>query len=433
MRVRPDVFVRAIAAAAAIAFVFVATPAHAGGLALFEQGARGMGFAGAFTAQADDPSAIFHNAAGIAFLKGRQLQAGGALNRPRTTFTGADPFPGPLGAERTEGLPLLPPAVYYTHQFSERLVLGAGLTRPFAVRTRWENPEAFSGRFLSQRAEIDTLSLNPTAAYRAADRLAVGVGLDIRLSSIALRRRFPGLHPDSGELVDAASVRIDSRRDTAVGFNVGVLARPIENLSLGAQYRHGVAHGYQGEAEFSLLPTGSPALDAAVAAVIPAGTLPVRTALRFPAAITTGAAYEWGDWTFAGDVGFELWSKLRQIAIDFEGREDLREVVVQDYADSLQVRVGAERRLGRAWAVRGGYFFSDSPAPAASLSPLLFDADRHGITLGGSWRQGPWRVDAAGGIVRSQPRATGGTSRDGYDGTYETRAVTAGLSVGYVF
>jgi long-chain fatty acid transport protein len=323
--------------------------------------------------------------------------------------------------------------VYYTHQFSERIVLGAGLTRPFAVRNRWESPETFSGRFLAQRSEIDAISINPTAAYRVADRLAVGIGVDVRLSTMSLRRRFPGLHPVTETIVDAASVRIDGGRHTAVGFNVGVLARPAENLSVGAQYRHGVTHDYRGEAEFSLIPTGSPALDAAVAEVIPAGTLPARTSIQFPAVINTGAAYTWGDWTFAGDVDFWLWSRFQQIVLDYEGREDLREVAVQDYANSLQVRVGAERRLGTTWAVRGGYVFDDSPAPAASLSPLLFDADRHGFTLGGSWAQGSWRIDAAGGVMRSKARSTGGANPDAYEGTYQTRGVSAGLSIGYAF
>jgi long-chain fatty acid transport protein len=229
-------------------------------------------------------------------------------------------------SERTEVLPLLPPAVFYTHQFSERNVLGVGLTRPYALRTRWENPDTFSGRFLAQRSEIDAYSLNPTAAWRVADRLALGIGLDVRRSSLALRRRYPGLHPVTDEVVDAASVRVDARRDTAIGFNLGFLARPTESLSVGAQYRNGVTHNYQGDAEFSLLPTGSPDLDAAVAEIIPAGTLPFRSSLRFPASVNAGAAYAWGDWTFAGDVGFWLWSKFQQIAVDYEGREDLREV-----------------------------------------------------------------------------------------------------------
>ena len=417
--------------AAAIACVPV--PASAGGFALFEQGARSMGFADAFTAQAADPSVLAFNAAGIAFLRGRQLSLGGAVLMPRTTFTGRDPFPGADVSERTENRNIVPPAIFYTHQFSERLVLGAGVTQPFGVRTRWQGPETFSGRFLAQRTEISAFALNPTAAYRLADRLAIGAGIDVRLSTIGVRRRFPGVLPVTDEIVDAASVRVDGQRDTAIGFNVGALARPIENLSVGLQYRHGVAHDYHGEAEFSLLPTGSGALDAAVAEVIPAGTLPARTSLRFPGSLNAGAAYTWGDWTFAGDVGIWMWSRLQQIAIDFEGREDLREVVVEDYADSLQLRVGAERRFGSTWAARAGLVLDDSPAPAESLSPLLFDADRNGITLGGSWRQGAWRIDAAGAFMQSKARSTGGTSRDAYEGTYKTRATSAALSIGYVF
>src|SRR5688500_5110893 len=114
-----------IAPACALAtLALAARPAAAGGFAVSEQGARSMGFAGAFTAQATDPSAIAHNAAAIAFLKGRQFSIGGAWLGPHTTFTGSDPFPGSGVSERTQDVSLLPPAIFYTHQFSERLVLG---------------------------------------------------------------------------------------------------------------------------------------------------------------------------------------------------------------------------------------------------------------------------------------------------------------------
>src|SRR5688572_33406052 len=120
---------RALAAAVA-ACILGPVPAHAAGFAIFEQGARGMGFAGAFTAQANDPSAIFHNAAGIAFLKGRQAYLGGTMIAPRTTFTGADPVPGAGVFEETDTPAFALPAVYYTHQFTERLVFGAGVHTP---------------------------------------------------------------------------------------------------------------------------------------------------------------------------------------------------------------------------------------------------------------------------------------------------------------
>ena len=387
--------------------------AGAGGFALFEQGARSMGFAGAFTAQANDPSAIFHNAAGIAFLKGRQLYRGGRVLQPRTTFTGGDPFPGAGVTERTETTRLLPPAVFYTHQFSERLVLGAGLTRPFARHARsGTNPETFSGRFLAQRRSSTRTPSTPPWPTGWPTAWPWGSG------------STSGCPPWRAPAVP----RPASRDQRSGGRGLGAGRRP-------PGHRHWLQRGPARPAS----PRASPSARTTAAASTtttratpssrccppaprrwtprwprssPRERVPVRTSIRFPAVINVGAAYEWGDWTFAGDVGFWQWSKFQQIALDFEGREDLREVVVQDYADSAQIRLGAERRLGATWAVRGGYLYDDSPAPAASLSPLLFDADRHGFTLGGSWRQGPWRVDAAGGVCvrvrapRAAPAAT---------------------------
>ena len=74
-----------------------------------------MGFAGAYTAQSKDGSAIFHNAAGIAFLKDRQLYLGGTLISPSASFTGAEPFPGPTVTEEGDVGLLVPPNAYYTH------------------------------------------------------------------------------------------------------------------------------------------------------------------------------------------------------------------------------------------------------------------------------------------------------------------------------
>src|SRR6188474_999676 len=98
-----------LAAIVAVAFAVAPADSSAAGFAVFEQGARAMGFAGAFTAQASDPSAIFHNAAGVAFLRGQQLYAGGTLIAPSATFQGADPFPGSAVTE-TADMGLLVPA-----------------------------------------------------------------------------------------------------------------------------------------------------------------------------------------------------------------------------------------------------------------------------------------------------------------------------------
>ena len=87
--------VRSCAMRALMALPLVTVPASvlASGFAIESQGARAMGFAGAYVAQASDPSAIFYNAGGVGFLKGRQLYIAGAFAGLSTNFTGAGPTP----------------------------------------------------------------------------------------------------------------------------------------------------------------------------------------------------------------------------------------------------------------------------------------------------------------------------------------------------
>jgi long-chain fatty acid transport protein len=419
-----------LCAAAFIAFAPAA--ASAAGFAIFEQGARSMGFAGAFTAQSD-PSAIFHNAAGIAFLTGRQAYAGGTIIAPSSTFTGADPFPGSAVTEKADMGVLLPPAAYYTHQFSERLVLGAGWTTPFGLETRWHDPDSFSGRFISEEAELRAFSLNPTVAYKIEDRLAVGFGVDVRFSTLSLTRRVPVIDPFTQKVEDAASAHLSSGTEMGIGFNVGVLARPTPSLSVGASYRHKVKVDYSADATFAPISTGNEELDAQVAADLPAGGLPVSTSITFPAVASFGAAYSWNDWTIEADVNWYQWSTFDRVLLLFETRPDLSQALLEGYSNSWQYRLGLEKPLTKIWAVRGGLFYDQSPAPAAAVSPMLPDADRYGLALGGSFRPGRFWIDAGSWIVLGDSRSTEGQSHDAYDGTYDSHGLTLGVSFGYAF
>src|SRR5437867_1320724 len=143
-------------------------PVRAAGFALFEHGGKGMGFAGAFTAQASDPSAIFHNPAGIAFLRRKQFYAGGTAVMPSWRFEGANPFPGEGVSERDAVSVLLPPAAYYTQPFSRRVAVGVGIYVPFGLKTEWADADRFSGRYISQKAALGGFAVNPTVAVKLA-------------------------------------------------------------------------------------------------------------------------------------------------------------------------------------------------------------------------------------------------------------------------
>lgn len=408
--------------------------AHASGFAIFEQGARGMGLAGAYVAQSQDPSAIFHNAAGIAFLKGSRIYFGATLIHPDSKFSGANPFPGDGVSERSNAGVTIPPAFDYSRQLTPRLVVGVGLHVPYGLSTRWANRDSsFSGRFVSKRAQVRSLSINPTLAYKLADRLAVGGGLDVRVSKVELERNVPVVDPFSFRVKDAAAVALSSGNELALGFNLGVLAKPTENLALGIAYRHKVKTDFGGRADFTPIATGSAQLDALVAQRLPAGSVPVTTRITFPALLTIGVEYHWGEWLLAADVDFHQWSSFDTLPLDFEGRSDLGSVVEENYKNSQIYRIGAERRLSERWTLRGGYFFDRSPAPAASVGPILPDASRHCASLGASWSRGRLRVEAANWLLFFKERSTEGQNHDGYNGSYRSFAELFSLSIGLSF
>ncbi len=419
--------------AAALSLALVSAELQAAGFSIFEQGARGMGFAGAYTAQSQDPSAVFHNAAGIAFLKGKRLYFGGTLVKPYSDFTGADPFPGD-GRTESGDVGVIPlPAIYYSQQFTERLSFGLGVNAPYGLKTQWANPDTFSGRYISVEADLKSVSINPVVAYKIEDRLSFGAGLDVRFSKVTLTRRVPAVNPFTQKVIDVAEVDLASDWNTGFGFNLGLLAKPTENLSVGASYRHKVKVDYTGTATFNQISSGNATLDGLVRLTLPQGTESLETSIEFPGIATFGVAYALNDWTVEADLVWYQWSTFNSLELKFPGRPDLDETIPESYSNAFQYRFGLERRFSDRLALRGGYFYDNSPSPAASVTPLLPDADRHGFALGASMTRGNLSLDVGSWYLKFKERSTEGLSRDHYDGTYKSSAITFGASLGYGF
>jgi long-chain fatty acid transport protein len=423
---------RAALAAWAAAFACAAAQARASGFAIFEQGAKGMGFAGAFTAQSD-ASSIFHNAAGIAFLKGKHLHLGGTLISPRGDFTGADPFPGASVIESSD-VGLLPvPVGDFTWQVSEPMVLGLGIHVPFGLETRWENPGSYTGRFISKEAKLQGFSINPTVAYKLADRFAIGGGVDVRFAKVSLQRNVSAINPFTQQVADIAAVELASGYETGFGFNLGVLAKPNDAVSLGFSYRHKVKVEFDGTASFTRIPTGNAQLDLLAVRALPGAETPLTTEIEFPAIASVGVAWSSGDWTVEGDANWYQWSSFDTLPLTFPEEPQLSGTIQELYENSWQFRFGLERVLNDSWAVRGGYFYDQSPSPPESVGPLLPDADRHGAALGASWTHARLRLDFAYWHLFIKERSSEGLNRDAYNGTYSNRADLFALSLNLGF
>jgi long-chain fatty acid transport protein len=310
--------------------VAAAAPSEAAGFAVENQGARAVGFAGAYVAQAADPSAIFYNAAGIGFLKGKQLYVSGGLGSYATDFTGSGPYPIAGTLESTDRPFSVLPSLYYSQQVSDTVRVGVGVYKPFGYRAQWENPNSFSGRFICVDCEVSTWAVNPTVAWQVRDRLAIGFGADLRLSKFKLERRIladPAAFPVP---TDVASLVVDSESDTEVGFNIGLLASPSDNFTIGLAYRHKVSGDFGATGTFTQIRTGNTAVDEVVAAALPQPQAAV-VKFEFPSTFTAGVAVKRGYWTVEGDVVWTFWSSFDTVRVSFPGTTGFDTNLPQNY------------------------------------------------------------------------------------------------------
>ena len=427
-------FVRGRIPRALLALPLLACPAVAGasGFAIESQGARAMGFAGAYVAQAADPSAIFYNAAGIGFLKGKQLYVAGALSHLSTDFTGSGPNPPAGTIEKSDRLWSVLPAFYYSQKVGERTAIGLGVYRPFAFHSKWQNPDTFTGRYICLDCEVASWSINPTVAYKLADRLSVGAGLDVRLSTFKLSRRLVADPNPFPVPTDVAELTLDGSTKAGVGFDLGLLASPTENVSIGVSYRHRVSLTHDAQANFVQILTGNQTVDDAVKVALPASQ-PTTVSFTYPGSIAVGVALRRRYWTAEADFQWMLWSSFDKVGITFANAPAFDTSLPQDWADTWRGALGVEYLIGDTWEVRGGFGYDHSPAPTPTISPFIHDADRYTFGAGGSYKYERLRLDLNLRYVLFRESSTLGISRYDYNGSYDTGALQIGASLGYRF
>src|SRR5512140_1435278 len=104
-----------------LVLLFTASTSFAAGFRLPEAGAKAMGMGFAFTAQADDPSAIYFNPAGLTQLKGQNVMLGVSYVRENgAEFTGKTPLTGGATASETQkSLDFFIPNAYFTKTIAD--------------------------------------------------------------------------------------------------------------------------------------------------------------------------------------------------------------------------------------------------------------------------------------------------------------------------
>ena len=388
---------------AGVTVVFGAWPmAYAGGFQINEQTAIHTGRASAATATVKDPSAIWHNPAGLAFIEGTAFQAGVSLIRGHGVYRGAglpstNPnYPEPRVADgESLDVNFVPvPNVYAARALSSKAYVGLGLYAPYGLGLKWEDPESFSGRTSVQELALRTFFITPAIALRLTDQVAVSVGVSLVPATVYLKQTLGAA--DNGQVLFPADVY--GREATVelsgsafgVGATAGVILTFLNHLKIGAAFRSAVDLSFSGEANFDL-PESVPA---EVRANFPdqEGTAD----LTLPHTFQLGIGWDQGDFLIELGGQLTLWNSYDELRTNFStGRPSPSSATPKDWNPVPLIRLGAQYKPIEELALRAGAAYDWSPAPDETVDPTLPDRNRIIGSIGAGYQFGRFHVDAA--------------------------------------
>lgn len=424
---------------------------------VYGQGAAASGMGNAFAAQADNPSALHYNPAGMTQLRGVQLMGGLSL------VGGATDFRSPSGVTTTgdhDGTVAWPGPGhgYLTANLQDlglsslgNVTVGIGITTPFGSVMRW--PDNSPLRTITTFTALPLFDIKPTIAYQLTQDLSIGVGADIYTFASFFGEGHAELQSISpGGLVPAGGKLEFNGKDTAAGFNVGGLYTALRNGS--GQPIANLAVVYRSQATLHL--------DGAFS-VNGVKIQDATTTLVLPQVITGGIAL-WPirnperEWKVELNVDYVGWKSVRSLDIHLANGFTIPQP--QNWKSTYAILIGTEYRWlqlerfpGWEVSVRGGYTNQQTQVPDLTFNPGVPSADLHVISSGiglicrengsflglipcGSLGVGPLKpklvgVDLFYQAFLYEPRTISGVSgiRAPVNGRYDTTLHAGGLSV----
>jgi long-chain fatty acid transport protein len=422
----------------AVAVFLMASPAFPSGFQIMTQGARATGMGLAFTAVADDPTAIFYNPAGLGWMSHMEASLGGSiLTRVTGDFQGANPYPGAGTTEHYKKQSFLLPTVYAVLPLMKDVNLGIGVYAPYGLGLHWENPDTWSGRFISQNAVIQSSDLNPVVSVRILPQVAIAVGADLRFSKVQLERNQAAINPFTNSIVDVAHIKLNGYLEDnhAWGWNTGIMIKPVEMFSFGVSYRSRIKMDFQETAKFSQRLTGNAQFDALVGSQLPLGSHKAMTTITFPSTLNIGTAVNLCDsrLTLSAEADWSEWSTFKSLDVVFPDLPTLG-IHRQDlWHNSWAYRAGIQYKVTKQFAVRAGYYYDKSPQPAIDAGPILSDNDRNVYTIGFGYNTDRWGVDIGDAYIKFKDRKTPATNTDNFYGTFKEAANVGSINFRLAF
>lgn len=345
------------------------TNIYSGGFQLNEHGAKAVAMGGAFTAVANDPSAVYWNGAGLSFLRGTHFMLSTHAIAPKSSFKGVLPN---VDEYKLIDQTFYPVNFFASHYIDDQWAIGFGFTVPFGLGTKWD--DQWVGRYLAVETELQVLSLSPVVSFRPVEQLAISAGFVYSFANVLIERKNP-----QTPFVGDATIHLEGDDNAAFGYNLGLMYKPTDRLTLGVSYHSQIEFDFQGTA------TSIGAQQLIDAKRLPMGD--IKAKLTTPFNLAFGVSYQLLDnLLLSADFQLVGWSSYDTLAVDFVDPDYPDVASPRLYEDSYFLRFGLDYNLNQDLSVQGGIYYDKNPVPVEYLNPSLPETDRIGFSLGAEYK-----------------------------------------------
>lgn len=361
----------------------------------------------AFTATADNPSAVFYNGAGLTQLAGSQIH--GSIYTMSLGYEADTTF----GSDAIDGASQAVPSLFLSHRLKDSpLALGFGVYCPFALGANWGKDAAFTAAFPSPfaavpyEAKLEYIKYHAVVAWQLTKTLSVAGGLSFDKSHTNLKANALDFEGD----------------DQMVGYTVSLHWKPSAEHAFGLNYQARTEATYEGTSNVAV-------------GLGPAGpiTLPLdaKSDFIFPESITLGYSYRPNTrWNLEFNLDWTNWDRVNKWSLDGVPGAEFE----LNWKSALIWQLGATRYFDNGWHLSASYTFVEDAIPDADFLPIVPDSNRHfcSIGIGRHYDHISWQFtyQQAFADIRS---ISGNTTSPSIDGDYDLDSISMAFSLSYRF
>jgi len=247
--------------------------------------------------------------------------------------------------------------------------VGLSIVVPGGLSKRWNGAPAV---YTAKEFTLETMEINPTAAFKVNDKLGVAVGFRI-LKSHGIAKATP--------MTDV--IYQDMSGDgTDFGYNLALAYQPTNDLEIGVTYRSKISMQIDGDAD--LAHPGNSTIPTVLAA-----NYTGSVNIPLPAALNAAIAY-----TFSTQTTLEFvyertyWSAYK--TLNFEYSDPYAEAVFgrvhdKSWKDTNTFRFGLTQELDDL-TLMAGLVIDETPVPSKTIGFELPDSDTTSVSLGGRYK-----------------------------------------------